>query len=97
MILDQNVPFVHRPMHATPDTLATFHHADPARRAPECIGAGIDRIGQDVVHDVVGRQAPHDAVRLASRDLAGNSMPSSLSQICTCRALWNSANFVKTS
>ena len=75
MVLDQNVPFIDRPAHATTNALATFHHADPARRAPECIGAGINRIGQDVVHDVVGRQAPHDAVRLAPPRFGGQFDP----------------------
>lgn len=65
MILDQNVPFGHRPMHATPDTLAPLLDAYLARRAPEGIGAGIDRIGQNVMHDIVGRQPPDDAARLA--------------------------------
>src|SRR6266849_1784948 len=55
MILDQNVPFGHRPMHATPDTLAAVLNTHPARRSPESIGARIDRIGQNVVHDIVGR------------------------------------------
>jgi hypothetical protein len=40
MILDQNVPFVHRPVHATTNALATVDYADPARRASECICAG---------------------------------------------------------
>ena len=43
MILDQNVPFVHRPVHATTNALATAHHADPARRASECIGISAPR------------------------------------------------------
>ena len=66
VILDQNIPFGHGPVHTTPDALAAVLDAHPARRAPEGVGAGIDRIGQDVVHDVVGRQSPDDAVRLAS-------------------------------
>ena len=65
MILDQNVPFGHRPMHAAPDTFAPLLHAHLARRAPEGIGASIDRIGQNVMHDIVGRQSPDDAARLA--------------------------------
>src|SRR6266849_4822621 len=55
MILDQNIPFGHRPMHATPDTLAAVLNTHSARRSPESIGARIDRIGQNVVHDIVGR------------------------------------------
>ena len=75
MILDQNVPFGHRSVHATTNALATVHHAHPARRAPECIGASIDRIGQDVVHDVVGRQSPHDAMRLTPAGFGGQLDP----------------------
>src|SRR4029077_14026224 len=75
MILDQNVPFVHRPVHAATNALTTVHHAYPARRASECISAGIDRIGQDVVHNVVGWQAPHDAVCLAPARLGGQFDP----------------------
>src|SRR5260370_8181469 len=73
MILDQNVPFGHRPMHATPDTLAAVLNTHPARRSPESIGAGIDRIGQNVVHDIVGRQSPDDAARLAIARLGRQS------------------------
>src|SRR6195256_3288905 len=65
MIRDQNIPFGHRPMHATPHALAPVLDAYLARRAPEGIGAGIDRVSQNVVHDIVGRQSPDDAARLA--------------------------------
>jgi hypothetical protein len=65
MILDQNIPFGHRPMHATPHALAPLLDAHLARRAPEGIGAGVDRIGQNVVHDIVGRQSPDNPARLA--------------------------------
>ena len=75
MILDQNVPFTHRPVHATTNALAAVHHADPARRAPEGISAGINRIGQDVVDDVVGWQAPHDAMCLAPARFGGQFNP----------------------
>ena len=75
MILDQNVPFSHRSVHAATNALATVHHAHPARRAPECVGAGIDRIGQDVVHDVVGRQAPHDAMCFTPARFGGQFDP----------------------
>ena len=53
MILDQNIPFGHRPMHDTPHALAPVLDAYLARRAPEGIGAGIDRVSQNVVHDIV--------------------------------------------
>ena len=65
MILDQNIPFGHRPMHATPHALAPLLDAHLARRAPEGIGASIDRIGQNVMHDIVARQSPDDPARLA--------------------------------
>ena len=51
--------------HAAPDTFAPLRNAYLARRAPEGIGASIDRIGQNVMHDIVGRQSPDDAARLA--------------------------------
>jgi hypothetical protein len=70
-MIHQNVPFGHRPMHAPPDTLAAVLNTHPARRSPESIGAGIDRIGQNVVHDIVGRQSPDDAARLAIARLDG--------------------------
>jgi hypothetical protein len=44
MILDQNMPFGHRPMHATPHALAPLLDAYLARRAPKGIGAGVDWI-----------------------------------------------------
>ena len=37
----------------------------------DTVSAGINRIGQDVVHDVVGWQAPHDAVCLAPARFGG--------------------------
>ena len=70
LILEQNVPFGHRATHAAPDALATLLDAHLARRAPEGIGAGIDRVGQNVVHGVVGRQSPDDAAPLAVARLA---------------------------
>src|SRR5215831_9569060 len=74
MILDQNIPFGHRPMHATPHALAPLLDAHFARRAPEGIGASIDRIGQNVMHDIVGRQSQTTPRASPSRDFTGNSM-----------------------
>src|SRR5256885_4316659 len=71
MILDQYIPFAHRSMHATPHALAPLLDAHLARRAPEGIGASINRIGQNVVHDIVGWQPPDDIARLASARLHG--------------------------
>jgi hypothetical protein len=56
-------------MHAAPNVLAAVLDAHPARRPPERVGPGIDRIGQNVVHYVVGRQSPDDATRLATAGL----------------------------
>jgi hypothetical protein len=64
MILYQNIPLGHRPMHAAPHALAAILDAHSTRRSPERIGAGIDRIVQNVMHDIVGRQSPDDAARL---------------------------------
>jgi hypothetical protein len=69
MVLDQNVPLGHRPMHATPHALASLLDADLARCAPEGVGARVDRIGQNVVRDVVDRQSPDDPARLADAGL----------------------------
>jgi hypothetical protein len=60
-----NLPFGHRPAHATPHALATVLDTHLAGRAPERIGAGIDRVGQIVVYDIVGRQSPDSAAHLA--------------------------------
>src|SRR5258708_36179777 len=65
MILDQNIPFGHRPMHATPHALAPLLDAHLARRTPEGIGASVDWICQNVVHDIIGRQSPDDTACLA--------------------------------
>src|SRR5437870_12550825 len=67
MILDQYIPFALRSMHATPHALAPLLDAHLARRAPEGIGASINRIGQNVVHDIVGRQHPDRAPRQRAR------------------------------
>src|ERR1700675_1508454 len=64
MILDQYIPFGHRPMYATPHALAPLLDAHLARRAPEGIGASVNWIGQNVMHDIVGRQSPDDPARL---------------------------------
>src|ERR1700757_1417460 len=71
MILDQDIPFGHGLSHTTPYLLASTFDTHTALRAPERVGTCINRIGQDVVHDVVGRQSPHDAVRLTLTRLGG--------------------------
>jgi hypothetical protein len=64
LVLDQHVAFADRAADAAPHALAAVLDAYLARRATERIGAGVDRVGQNVVHGVVGRQSPDDAVRL---------------------------------
>ena len=64
MILDQNVPFSHRAVHPATNVLVATFDTHPARRTPKRVCACINRVGQDVVHDIVGRQSPHDAMCL---------------------------------
>jgi hypothetical protein len=66
VILEQNIPFGQGAAHTASHALAAVLDTHPARRAPESIGAGIDRVGQNVVHGVVGRQSPGDAARLGT-------------------------------
>src|SRR5258708_17922720 len=65
MIFDQNIPFGHRPMHTAANALAPLLDTYLACRSSKSIGAGIDRIGQNIVHDVVGGQSPDDVARVA--------------------------------
>ena len=60
LVLDQHIPFRHRTPQSAPHALAAILDDRLARRAPEGIGAGIDRIGEDVVDGVVQRQLPDD-------------------------------------
>jgi hypothetical protein len=43
--LNQDIPFGHGLLHTTSDALASAFDAHAALRAPERVGAGIDRIG----------------------------------------------------
>src|SRR5260370_40882509 len=65
MIFDQNIPFGHRPMHTAANALAPLLDTYLACRSSKSIGAGIDRIGQNIVHDVVGGQSPDDGAPVA--------------------------------
>ena len=65
MILDQHIPVSHWTVDTATDMLAAVDNAHPARCPPEGIGTRIDRVCQYIVHDVVGRQTPHDAPRFA--------------------------------
>lgn len=64
--LEQHVPFRQWAPQAALDALAAILDADLARRAPKSIGAGIDGIGQDIVHGIVEWQSPDDAVPIRS-------------------------------
>src|SRR5689334_2611354 len=64
MIFDQNIAFIDRATYATPHALAAVLDTYLARRAAEGVGTRVDRIGQDIVHGVVGRQPPDDAFGL---------------------------------
>lgn len=71
LILDQNIPFRRWSVQSTPDTLATILYDDLARCTAKCIGAGINRVGQVVVHSVVERQLPDDAAPLSTVGFVG--------------------------
>ena len=60
VIRDQNLPVLALLLEAAHDLLAAGLDADAAAGAPEGIGAGIDRVGQDVQDRVVDRQLPLD-------------------------------------
>ena len=62
VILDQNIPASPVALHAANYALASVLDASPARRAPEGVGAGVDRVGQDVMDGVVDRRSPDDPV-----------------------------------
>src|SRR5262245_40029322 len=64
-VLEQNVPFGLRSAQSAPDALAAILDADLARRTAECIGASIDRVGQNVVHGGVERQLPDNPLSFA--------------------------------
>ena len=65
LILDQNIPMRLRAPQSTPHALAAALDDHLARRAPKRIGAGINRIGQNVVHGIVYWQLPDDAASFA--------------------------------
>ena len=66
LFLEQHVPFGDRAAHTAADVLAALDNADLAPRPPECIGAGVDRIGQYVVDGIISGQFPDDAGPLGS-------------------------------
>src|SRR4029077_8227910 len=75
VIFNQHIPFIHRLVHATTNALATIHHGDQARRASVRISASVNWIDEDVVYDVVSRQAPHNAVCLTPARFGGQFDP----------------------
>src|SRR5262249_30649935 len=64
VVLDQNIAFADRATDSAPDALATILDAHLARSSTEGIGAGVDRVGQNVVHGVISWQSPDYAIRL---------------------------------
>src|SRR5258708_20344561 len=58
LILEQNIPLHLWSPQSAPHALTAVLDADPARRAPEGIGAGIDRVGQNVVYPLVCLHSP---------------------------------------
>src|SRR3979490_2860925 len=64
VILYQEIPFGNGLLHTTPDMPAPTFATPTARRAPELVGTLSSSIEYDVVLEHVGRQSPHDAVRL---------------------------------
>src|SRR5215831_16478819 len=71
LIFEQHIPIRPSAPKSTPHALSPVLDDDLARRASEGIGAGIDRIGQDVVHGVVERQLPDDAAPFLVMRLGG--------------------------
>lgn len=53
VVLDQNIAFDDRATDSAPDALATILDAHLACGSTEGIGAGVDRVGQNVMHGVV--------------------------------------------
>src|SRR5204862_8279147 len=64
LVFEQNIPFGHWATHPTPHALAAFLDAHLARRQPEGIGDGMDRVGQTVVLGVFCRITPYSATLL---------------------------------
>ena len=82
LILEQNIPLRLRAPQSASYAFATVLDADLARSAPKGVCAGIDRVGQEVMHGVVKRRPPDDSalVRRLVR-LDGQCDPSSRSQM----------------
>src|SRR6202012_3744256 len=66
MIRDQHLPILALLLEAANHLLATGLDADAAARAPECIRAGIDWVGQNVQNRVVDRQLPLDQAAVSA-------------------------------
>jgi hypothetical protein len=67
LIFEQHVPFRAGAPKSAPHAFSPILDDDLARRAPEGIGASIDRIGEEVVHGVVERQSDDAASFLVMR------------------------------
>src|SRR5262249_18951828 len=59
-IRDQYLPVLSLLLEAAHNLLAAALDANTAARAPERVGAGVDRIGQDAQYRVVNRKLPFD-------------------------------------
>src|SRR5439155_25716359 len=69
VVLNKHFPLVPPARHAAGDHLAPTLEPNPGAGAPENIGAGIDRIGQQPMDCIVARQAPmHDSYLRAVHD-----------------------------
>ncbi len=60
VVYEQDLPIEALPSEATDDALAPLRDAHPAGRTTKNVGAGVNRIGQDVMDRVVDGQFPDD-------------------------------------
>jgi hypothetical protein len=67
MVREQDLPFGSFAPVAAHNALAAGLNPHPAAGAAEHIGAGVDRVGQNVVDRVVNRQLPYDAAAFGNR------------------------------
>src|SRR3954462_7107581 len=72
VVEDQSLPGAAILAEATHDPLAAGLDGDATAGPPEGVGAGVDRVGQDVVEGVVDGQLPSDAAPLRAVPTAGN-------------------------
>lgn len=75
LILEQHIPFRLWTTQSTSHVFAPILNTDLAHRASEGIGAGVNWVGQNIVHRVVRRHPPDDAasLRIMSFDGQGDA------------------------